>query len=400
MSLPFPGVRVLDLTSVIAGPYCTYQLAQMGAEVIKLEQPGVGDAARRQGADPDLNARNMGASFLGLNAGKRFFALNLKEAAGKAVFRRLAASADVLVENFRPGVMERLGLGYEALRGERPGLIYCAISGFGQEGSYRDKPAYDQIVQGLSGAMAATGDANSGPLRAGYPVCDTVAGLNAAFAIAAALYQRGRDGAGQFIDVSMLDATISAMGWATSNCLIAGQTPLPMGNDNFSASPSGSFRAADGLINVAANMQAQFEALCRAVGRPELIDDPRFPDPDARIAHRAALKAALEEALAERPGEEWVERFNAAGIPAGPVLSLERAVNLPPVKERHSVHTFAEVPGLERPIAVYKAGWRLSGGAPRVGTAPAPPGSDSEEVLAALGYRPGEIEALRRDGVI
>ncbi len=402
MSLPLSGIHVLDLSAVIAGPYCSYHLAQMGAEVIKVEQPGAGDATRRQGADPALNAQDMGASFLGINSGKQAITLNLKHPAAKAILKRLVAWADVLLENFRPGVLERLGLGYEALRAERPGLVYCAISGFGQDGPYRDKPAYDQIVQGLSGAMSTTGDATSGPLRAGYPVCDTVAGLNAAFAIAAALLQRERDpaGAGQFIDVSMLDTTISALGWATSNQLIAGKRPVLVGNDNLLASPSGSFRVADGLINVAANMQPQFEAFCRTVGRPELIDDPRFPDPDTRIRHRAALKAELERALLARPGAEWVDALNAAGVPAGPVLGLEQAVRLPPVQHRGSVRRIEDVPGLDRPIEVFLAGYRLSSGAPRLGAPPHRLGQDTDAVLRGLGCGAEEIARLRAEGAI
>jgi len=400
MALPLTGIRVLDLSSVIAGPYCSYQLAQMGAAVIKVENPAAPDAARRQGADPALNAVGMGASYLGLGAGKRAITLNLKHPHGKAICLRLVERADVLLENFRPGVMQRLGLGYETLRASRPRLIYCAISGFGQEGAYRDKPAYDQIVQGLSGAMGTTGTAQSGPLRAGYPISDTVAGLNAAFAIAAALLQRGPDGQGQFIDVSMLDSTLSVMGWATSNWLVAGQKPVRAGNDNFSASPSGSFRTADGLINVAANMQAQFEAFCRVIGRPELSADPRFPDPDARIRHREALKAELERALEERPGAEWVERLNAAGVPAGPVLGLDEATALPPVIERGSVQRIADVPGVERPVHVYRAGYRMSGGAPQVDSPPPALGQHTEEVLRELGYSAGEIAAFRESGAV
>ena len=211
------GIRVIDLTNVLAGPFGTYQLALNGADVIKVEPPEGGDLARQLGADPDLNAALMGASFLAQNAGKRSVTVNLKSAAGGQVFRRLVHSADVVIENFRPGVMERLGLGYESLRQEKPGLVYCAISGFGQDGPLRDNPAYDQIVQGLAGVMSVTGDASSAPLRVGYPIADTIGGLTAAFAIAAALVRRGRSGEGEFIDVSMLEATLVTMGWQVSN---------------------------------------------------------------------------------------------------------------------------------------------------------------------------------------
>src|SRR5688572_9984770 len=222
------GVRILDLTNVLAGPFCCYQLAQLGADVIKIEVPRSGDLARRLGADPELNKRLMGASFLAQNAGKRSLTINLKNQDGKEIFRRLVATADVVIENFRPGVMDRLGLGYETLKNCKPDLIYCAISGFGQTGPLKENPAYDQIVQGLSGVMSITGDKNSAPLRVGYPIADTIGGITAAFAVAAALFRRQRNGEGEFIDVSMLEATLVTMGWAVSNWLIASVTPEPM----------------------------------------------------------------------------------------------------------------------------------------------------------------------------
>ena len=205
--LPLDGVRVVDLTNVLSGPFCTYQLALLGADVIKVEAPGGGDLARQLGADPELNKIGMGASFLAQNAGKRSVALDLKSPRGKDAFRRLVSTADVLVENFRPGVMARLGLGHESLAALRPPLVYCAISGFGQDGPLRDNPAYDQIVQGLSGVMSVTGDAASAPLRVGYPVADTIGGLTAAFAISAALLRAARTGKGEFIDVSIPAST-------------------------------------------------------------------------------------------------------------------------------------------------------------------------------------------------
>src|SRR6187455_2525584 len=299
------GVRVLDLTNVLAGPFCCYQLAQLGADVIKVETPETGDLARQLGADAELNKRLMGASFLAQNAGKRSITLNLKHPKGREAFTRLAASADVVVENFRPGVMERLELGYDRLKTVKPGMIYCAISGFGQDGPLKFNPAYDQIIQGLSGVMSVTGDAQSAPLRVGYPVADTMGGITAAYAISAALFRRERTGEGEFIDVSMLESTLVAMGWVVSNWLIAGVRQQAFGNENMTASPSGTFRTGAGLLNIAANQQEQFETLCRLIGRQELASDPRFAGREDRKRHRSELNQEIEVALAARSAAEW-----------------------------------------------------------------------------------------------
>ena len=297
------GIRVLDLTNVLAGPFATLHLALLGAEVVKIENPKDGDLARKLGIRGDLNERLMGTSFLAQNANKRSVTLNTKAPEGKEIFLKLVDGADVLVENFRPGVMDRLGIGYDVLSKRNPRLIYCAVSGFGQTGPDAMKPAYDQIIQGLSGVMAINGDERLNPLRCGFPVCDTVGGLNAAFAIMAALYHRERTGEGQMIDVAMLDSIMPLMGWVAANLLIGGQQPVPMGNDNFTAAPSGTFRARDGWINIAANKQEQWEALCDVVGVPELKTDPRFQKRDVRKKNRKALTPLLEAKLVERPTE-------------------------------------------------------------------------------------------------
>jgi crotonobetainyl-CoA:carnitine CoA-transferase CaiB-like acyl-CoA transferase len=393
------GIRVLDLTNVLAGPLGAYQLALLGAEVIKVESPA-GDLARQLGADPALNKALMGASFLAQNAGKRSVTINLKSAAGKDVFRRLVGSADVVIENFRPGVMERLGLGYDALREVRPGLVYCAISGFGQDGPLRDNPAYDQIVQGLSGVMSVTGDAASAPLRVGYPVADTIGGLTAAFAIAAALVRRGRSGEGECIDVSMLEATLVTMGWQVSNWLIAGVRPQPLGNENMTAAPSGLFATGDGPLNIAANQQQQFEALARLIGRPELAADPRFADREDRKRNRFALKAEMEAALAAKSAREWSALFNAHGVPAGEVLDIPDVLEHPQVTERELVKTFPGAPGVEKPVAVVRSGFRLKSGDPAPGTPPPALGADTGDVLASLGLTQDEIARLRREKAI
>jgi crotonobetainyl-CoA:carnitine CoA-transferase CaiB-like acyl-CoA transferase len=293
---PLHGIRVLDLTNVLAGPFACHQLAHMGADVIKVEARGTGDLARQLGADTELNKANMGVSFLAQNPGKRSVTLNLKHAKGKEVFRRLSRTADVVMENFRPGVMDRLGVGHAELMKENPRLVYCAISGFGQDGPLRDLPAYDQIIQGMSGIMSVTGAPENAPYRVGYPVADTIGGITAAFAVAAALADRQRT-EGVFIDVSMLEAAMATMGWAVSNHLIAGRDPTPQGNDNVTASPSGTFRTGDGLLNIAANKQEQFEAVCQVLGHADWAQDARFVDRHSRLQHRDALRELMEQAM-------------------------------------------------------------------------------------------------------
>jgi CoA:oxalate CoA-transferase len=394
------GTRVLDLTNVLAGPFCCYQLAQLGAEVIKVEAPGAGDLARQLGADPELNRRGMGASFLAQNAGKRSLALNLKSPKGREAFMRLVATADVVVENFRPGVMERLGLGYAALKAARRDLVYCAISGFGQDGPLRLNPAYDQIVQGLSGVMSVTGDAQSAPLRVGYPVADTMGGMTAAFAIAAALLRRERTGEGELIDVSMLEASLVAMGWAVSNWLIAGVKPEPMGNENMTASPSGTFHTRHGLLNIAANKQEQFETLARLIGRAELAADPRFAGREDRKRRRFELKREIEQALAARSAREWSALLNENGVPAGEVLDVPSALEHPQVTERKLVKRFDAVPGVDRPVRVVRGGFRLASGDPQPRSAPPALGADTEALLAEIGLSRHDVDELKREGAI
>jgi CoA:oxalate CoA-transferase len=394
------GVRVLDLTNVLAGPFFCYQLAQLGADVIKIEVPDSGDLARQLGADAELNKRLMGASFLAQNAGKRSVTINLKNPAGKEVFYRLVATADVIVENFRPGVMDRLELGYEALKKFKRDLIYCAISGFGQTGPLKDNPAYDQIVQGLSGVMSVTGDKNSAPLRVGYPVADTVGGITAAFAVAAALFRRQRNSEGELIDVSMLEATVVTMAWAVSNWLVAGITPEPMGNENVTASPSGTFKTGDGLLNIAANQQEQFNRLCKLIGRKELAKDPRFVNREDRKRRRYELNREIEVALAAKSAKEWSELFNKNGVPSGEVLSIPQVLKHPQTIERDLIQRFGATPGVDRDIAVLRSGFRLASGDPQAVTPPPVLGADTEKILVELGYDQDAIRKLKQNGVV
>jgi crotonobetainyl-CoA:carnitine CoA-transferase CaiB-like acyl-CoA transferase len=394
------GTRILDLTNVLAGPFCCYQLAQLGADVIKVEVPGSGDLARQLGADPELNRRGMGASFLAQNAGKRSITLNLKSAKGRDAFVRLVATSDVVVENFRPGVMDRLGLGYSALQAVKADIIYCAISGFGQDGPLKFNPAYDQIIQGLCGVMSVTGDAQSAPLRVGYPVADTMGGITAAFAISSALFRRERSGEGELIDVSMLESSLVAMGWAVSNWLIAGVKPQPMGNENMTASPSGAFRTGQGLLNIAANKQEQFEILCRLIGRTELVTDPRFAGREDRKKRRFELNAEIEQALAARSARDWSELMNKNGVPAGEVLDVPSVLEHPQIVERGLLKTFDSVPDVDRPVSVVRAGFRLASGDPAPASAPPALGADTSDLLAELGYSPREVDELAREGAI
>lgn len=378
------GIRILDLTNVLAGPYCAYQLALLGADVIKVETPQGGDLARQLGASPELNRAGMGASFLAQNAGKRSVALDLKQQADRERFLDLVASADALVENFRPGVMDRLGLGHARLKEVRPSLVYCAISGFGQTGPMRDNPAYDQIIQGLSGIMSITGTPETAPLRVGYPVADTLGGLVGAFAITAALVKQKTTGEGAFLDVSMLECTLSALGWPVSNYLTADVEPQPMGNENMTAAPSGAFRTGDGLLNIAANKQEQFVTLCRLIGRPELASDVRFAERETRKQNRIALKALIEDALASGSAAAWEETFNRAGVPAGRVLTIPQILQERQVIERDMTARFPAVSGMDQPLTVVRGGFMVDGEAPLPSRPPPALGEHMDEVFAGL----------------
>ncbi|MGC8897779.1 MAG: CaiB/BaiF CoA transferase family protein [Bacteroidota bacterium] len=392
------GVRVLDLTNVLAGPFATVHLALLGAEVIKIENPVGGDLARKLGASPKLNAQLMGTSFLAQNANKKSVTLNLKPEEGKEIFRKLVKTADVVVENFRPGVMSRLGFSYENLSKINPRLIYCAISGFGQTGPDAFKPAYDQIIQGLSGVMAINGDERLNPLRCGFPVCDTVGGLNAAFAIVAALFHRERTGEGQFIDIALLDSIMPLMGWVAANWLIGNQPPVLMGNDNFTAAPSGTFRTKDGYINIAANEQKQWEALTEVLGMPELKEDPRFKERDTRKANRKALTPLIEEKLKEHPTAYWVEVLNEREIPSGEILRLEDALIQPQIKHRKTISE-VDVPGIGS-VKLFNLTAKFEKTPGSIDSPPPRLSAHTEEILTGLGYSKEEIRIFKEKGII
>ncbi|GGG83521.1 CoA transferase [Salipiger pallidus] len=397
MFRPLATIRVLDLTNVLAGPFCCHQLAHMGAEVIKVEAVGRGDLARQLGADPDLSTRNMGVSFLAQNAGKKSVTVNLKHPEGREMFLKLVETADVVVENFRPGVMTRLGVGYDTLKALKPDLVYCAISGFGQEGPWVHRPAYDQIIQGASGIMSITGGQDSAPLRVGYPIADTVGGITAAFAIAAALNARPR---GAFLDVSMLESVMATMGWAISNYLIAGVEPTANGNENPTSAPSGTFEAGGGPINIAANKDEQWILLTDHLGLAALRERPEYATREDRKAHRQALKEDLEAVLVTRPARDWAKELNKIGVPAGAVLTVPEVLDKPQVRDRGFLAHFANVPGVGRDIEVVTTGIKANGAAPTVDAPPPELGQHNAEIWGELGLSPGRLDELKKEGAI
>jgi crotonobetainyl-CoA:carnitine CoA-transferase CaiB-like acyl-CoA transferase len=392
------GIKVLDLTMVLSGPFATLHLALLGAEVIKIEPPEAGDLARKLGSVPKLNDDLMGTSFLAQNANKKSLTLNLKRPEAQQIFRELTQHADVVVENYRPGVMKRFGLSYESLREINPRLIYCAISGFGRTGPDALKPAYDQIIQGLSGTMAINGDERLNPLRCGFPVCDTVGGLNAAFAILAALFHRERTGQGQFIDIALLDSIMPLMGWVAANLLIGNQQPSLLGNDNFTAAPSGTFATKDGHINIAANKQEQWESLVDILGLPELKTDPRFQRRDIRKMNRKALTPLIEAKLKEKETAHWVVVFNSRNIPAGAILSLEKALSQEQILHRETLKTI-HADGIGD-LKLFNLTAKFERTPAEIESPPPKLSAHTNEILADLGYSGEQIGELRRSGAI
>ncbi len=397
MSKPLEGVRVLDLTNVLAGPFCCYHLAHLGAEVIKVEAAGRGDLARQLGADPDLNEAGMGVSFLAQNSGKKSVTVNLKHQKGKQLFLKLVETADVVVENFRPGVMDRLDVGYERLKSVNAQLVFCAISGFGQNGPWARRPAYDQIIQGSSGLMSITGDTESAPLRIGYPVADTVGGITAAFAISAALNAKPR---GAFIDVSMLESVLATMGWVVSNYLIGGVEPTANGNENATSAPSGAFEAGEGIINIAANKEEQWVLLTDHLGLAALRERAEYRAREDRKRNRLALKAEIEEVLKSRPARDWAKELNRIGVPSGAVLTVPEVLDMPQISDRGFLSEFHDVPGVGRDIKVATTGIKLDGEALAVDTPPPLLGEHNNTIWTALGLSEADLDELKAEGAI
>ena len=400
MSSLLNGVRVLDVTTVLAGPFATYQLGLLGADVVKIEIPGTGDLARDMGDDEYLRSHAMGAAFVAQNAGKRSLVLDLKSEEGRDAFTRLVGGADVLVENMRPGVLARLGFDSTRLAEINPRLVYCAVSGFGADGPLAGRPAFDQIIQGFSGMNDVTGVPEGEPTRIGFPVCDTLGGYAAAMAVAAALVRVAREGVGAYLDVSMLDVAITAMGWVVSETLITRHYTGRLGNDNAASAPSGTFHTGDGLLNIAANAQYQFESVCAVLDRRDLLEDPRFATRELRKAHRAELTRELEAALASRSAREWEEALAAESVPAGRVLSLPEVLEHEQIRTRELVHEIVLDLPQRATASVVGSAVRVDGGTLAPSGPPPRLGEHGAEILREVGYRESEIEVLRRDHVI
>ncbi len=395
MSRPLEGIRVADFSHVMAGPYATHLLSLLGAEVIKIEAPGRGAALRYYGSDsPNYG---MAPAFIGVNAGKKSVTLDLKHAPALEAARRLIQSCDVLVENFRPGVMQRLGLDYESARALQPRIVYCSISGYGQNGPRRDWPAIDNIVQATSGMMTLGGANGDEPSRVGFPVVDTLTGQTAAFAIVAALLRRERQKRGEYIDVAMFDASIAFMTSAVVPYLVTGQQPERTGNVGYSGQPtSGLFTAADGrCISLGVVQQSQFEMLAKELGCERWLQDPRFVTPDLRRKHSAAMHAELASIFEQAPAEVWERRLSAAGLPCGMVRNVAEAVALPALEERR-LKIDIEIPALaERSdVAIVNAGFLMSEDGPGIDGPPPVCGEHTDAVLASLGFSTEERRAI------
>jgi crotonobetainyl-CoA:carnitine CoA-transferase CaiB-like acyl-CoA transferase len=390
--MPLSGIRILDFTQVIAGPFSTQLLADMGADVIKLEPPA-GDRARWVGDTPEFSN-----SFFNVNRNKKSVVVDLKAAEGKAVVERLLETSDVLVENFKPGTMERLGLGYAVLKERFPGLIFCSISGFGQTGPRRADVAFDQIIQGYSGIMAITGTEESGPLRVGSPVADLVGGTFASQGVLLALQERTRSGKGQWVDISMLDALLPFLGFIAWEYLSTGKTPKRNGNSHPTLAPSGSFQAKDGAFNISLTGEAMWQRFCHAIGEQGWIEDPRFVDNPQRFKHSTELTRLINARLAEKTRSEWIAYFREAQVPCGPICSLEETFADPQIEAREMVKTMTDpivgpVKVLANPIRMDRTPARYERPAPALG-------EDTEAVLSELGYSPEEIARLQEEKVV
>ena len=394
---PFEGIKILDCTHVLAGPFAAYQLAVLGADVIKVDDPNAPDQSRETGADHALNKRMMGTGFLTQGSNKRAIALNLKTDGGREALKRLVAGwADVLVENYRPGAFKALGLGYEELSRLNPTLIYASMTAFGQEGPRSTQTAYDHAIQATSGITASTGTETSGPIKAGAPMIDYATGTMGAFAISAALFQRMRTGAGQYIDLAMFDVAMILQGSHITDFLHSGHHPKRAGNKmRFAASSA--FPTKDGLVQLAASNGRQHRRFYEAIGDP---DEAKRSSLDERYARYDEKLAKVAETMKEKTADEWEVYFQARHVPATRVRELREALADPHLESRGVLHRHEKVPGVDAEITVPMAAFKFAHDGPSIERPPASVGEHTDEVLAAVGYDADQIAALRKTGAI
>ena len=387
--MPLEGMVVIDCTQIMAGPFCSLLLADMGADVIKVEKPNGGDDNRRMGP-PFIHRRS--AAFLAINRNKRSLALDLRSEDGKLVFNRLVERADVVVENYRPGAMDRLGLGYQELSKIKPAIVYCSISGFGQTGPYRERGGFDLVAQGMSGLMSVTGTPGGPPVKVGVPITDLTAGMYGAYGILSAYIHRLRTGEGQMVDTSLMEAGTAYTFWESSVYFATGQVPGPLGSAHRLSAPYQALRTKDGYINIGAATQPTWEGLCRAIGREEFIADPRFTTIGDRKEREQELAALLEETLSQEGNQHWMEVFDGAGVPCGPINDLQQVYSDPQVQARQMLVEL-EDPELGRlknigiPVKLSLTPGSIRRRAPDLG-------EHSREVLLEAGFSDGEVARL------
>jgi formyl-CoA transferase len=392
---PLAGTRVIDLTQAMAGPFCTMNLADMGADVIKIEPPGDGEPTRRENA---VQQRGESGSFMAVNRGKRSLAVDLKQPDGAAIVRRLAETADVFVQNYRTGVVDRLGIGFRDLAAVNARLVYCSISGFGHTGPYAHRGGYDLIAQGMSGIISVTGEQDGPPAKAGIPVSDLAAGLFAAYGILAALEHRDRTGQGQHVDTSLFEAAIALTVWESTEFWVTGRTPARLGSAHRLSAPYQAIRASDGYLTVGANNDRLFQALVDVIARPDLLGDPRFRTRGGRLEHRAALIAEIEKTTTTESRAHWLLRLDAARVPCGPINSYPEALADPHALARQMVVEVTHpVAGVVKALGVPVKLSHTPGAVDR----PAPlVGEHTAEILSGLGYADAEVHAMTARGVI
>ena len=394
MTLPLEGMKVLDFTQIMAGPFCTMLLADMGADVIKVEKPDGGDDTRRMGP-PFLNGES--AAFLGINRNKRSVILNIKDEQGVGIAHRMAKDADVLIQNFRPGTLERIGLGYQDMQKLNPALIYCNISGFGNTGPYKDRGGFDLVAQG-SGLMSITGLPDSLPVKVGVPITDLNAGMYATYGILSAYISRLKTGNGQLVDASLLEAGIAYTFWESSIFFATGQLPTPLGSAHRLSAPYQAFPTSDGYINIGAANQANWERLCRAIDRHELLEDPRFATNADRMQNLEELVTTLEATFATRSTAQWLEALEKAGVPGGPINNIADVYADPQVQAREMMvemeHPQAgRVRNIGIPVKLSETPGSVRRPAPTLG-------QHTNEVLAEFGYSSDDITKLRESGAV